>query len=140
MQFRRGKEGQNLFGHFGEGGSYLHQSKRASSGSARFDFLKGQIFPVEWRKKGKIKALFNWREGVGKCLHASGNTKPSEGAQWQDHKYPSFDHSDTHAQTHAINQTNIFLSVPADLFVSDTDFSMTTCNSFPLLQNADGPF
>lgn len=42
--------------------------------------------------------------------------------------------------THTINQTYIFLSVPADLFVSDTDFSMTTCNSFPLLQNADGPF
>lgn len=39
-----------------------------------------------------------------------------------------------HTCTHAINQTYIFLSVPADLFVSDTDFSMTTCNSFPLLQ------
>lgn len=78
----------------------------------------------------KIKELLNLKEGVGKCSHASGNTNPSEGAQWQDHKYPSFDHSDTHA----INQTHIFLSVPADLFVSDTDFSMTTCNSFPLLQ------
>lgn len=78
----------------------------------------------------KIKALLNLKEGVGKYLHASGNINPSEGAQWQSHKYPSFDHS----HTHAINQTNIFLSVPADLFVSDTDFSMTTCNSFPLLQ------
>lgn len=86
---------------------------------------------VQWRRKGeKIKALLNLKEGVGKCLPASGNINPPEGAQWQDHKYPCFEHSGTHA----INQTYIFLSVPADLFVSDSDFSMTTCNSFPLLQ------
>ncbi len=61
-------------------------------------FLKGaDVFsgPVE---KRKIKALLNLK-GVGKCLLASGNTNISEGAQWQDHKYPCFDHSNTHAHT-----------------------------------------
>ncbi len=61
-------------------------------------FLKGaDVFsgPVE---KRKIKALLNLK-GVGKCLLASGNTNICEGAQWQDHKYPCFDHSNTHAHT-----------------------------------------
>ncbi len=129
------------FGSFGEGGGggfMVTPIKMSLIRQREISFLKGADFiRSSGEGKGKkIKALLNLKGGVGKCLLASGNINPSEGAQWQDHKYPCFDHSNTHA----INQTYIFLSVPADLFVSDTDFSMTTCNSFPLLQNADGPF
>lgn len=83
----------------GEGGVMVTPIKTSLIQQREIWFLKEQIFfPVQWRRKReKIKALLNLKGGVGKCLLASGNTNPSEGAQWQDHKYPCFDHSNTHA-------------------------------------------